>query len=417
MTREKATRRHRSLAGMLAAAALLAPAASGSAQDAKLPAPSGVEVRVRVMSGGLFQDDLKLGDFSLLEDGRSQKITSLSLVRGGGLARFEGDGTVAPRLDRSYVLLFQAVDWDPKLVQAIDYLFESILQPGDAMTLVTPFKPYQLQKDALALKSKKELKAGFEEVLRKDIARGSGEYRDLINDLKRLTRAIAGGADTFDEDLETDPTTETGGGIGLEMQIDRYRTTLMKLDGLRLVDEDKLVAFAGSLKALPGQKTVVFFYQREYRPEISSAAMNRLMALYQENFDILQNLMELFQFYKRENRFNADRVKRAFADAAIDFHFIFMEKKSQRVFGANMREQSEDIFPGFVEVARATSGTAESAQNAAAAFRHAADASNEYYILTYVPDIPTTGGGFRTIEVRAGRPGSAVSSRLGYFAK
>jgi hypothetical protein len=409
--------RQRFLAGILAAA-FLAPAAVAASQAAKVPpAPAGVEVHVRVLAGGLFQDDLKLGDFSLLEDGRPQKITSLSLVRGGGLARFEGDGAMAPRLDRSYVLLFQAVDWDPKLVQAIDYLFESVLQPGDTMTLVTPFKPYQLQKDALAKKSKRELKAGFEEVLRKDIARGSGEYRDLLNDLKRLTRAIAGGTDTFDEDLETDPTTETGGGIGLEMQIDRYRTTLMKLDGLRLVDESKLVAFAGSLKSLPGQKTVVFFYQREYRPEISSAAMNRLMALYQENFDILQNLMELFQFYKRENSFDADRVKKAFADAGIDFHFIFMERKSQRVFGANMREQSEDIFPGFVEVAKATSGTAESAQNPASAFRHAAAASNDYYILTYVPDIPAAGGGFRTIDVRVGRPGCGVASRLGYFAK
>ena len=409
--------RRRSLAWLSAAAALLAAAAVASSQNSPVPAPAGVEVRVRVLSGGLFRDDIKLEDFSLLEDGRPQKVSSLSLVRGGGLARFEGDGAKAPRLDRSYVLLFQAVDWDPKLVQAIDYLFESILQPGDAMTLVTPFKPYQLQKDALAKKSKKELKAGFEEVLRKDIARGGGEYRDLVNDLKRLTRAISGGRDTFDEDLETDPTTESGGGIGLEMQIDRYRTTLMKLDSLRLVDEDKLVAFAGSLKALPGQKTVVFFYQREYRPEISSAAMNRLMAQYQENFDILQNLMELFQFYKRENTFNADRVKKAFADAGLDFHFIFMERKSQRVFGANMREQSEDIFPGFVEVARATGGTAESAQNPAAAFRHAADASSDYYILTYDPDIPATAGGFRTIEVRVGRPGTGVSNRLGYFAK
>jgi len=417
VTQETMMLRLRSLVRTLAAAALLAPAAAGAAQDVPVPSPAGVEVRVRVLAGGLFQDDLKLGDFSLLEDGRPQKITSVSLVRGGGVARFEGDGTKAPRLDRSYVLLFQAVDWDPKLVQTIDYLFESVLQPGDAMTLVTPFKPYQLQKDALALKSKNELKAGFEEVLRKDIARGSGEYRDLINDLQRLTRAIAGGTGSFDEGLESDATTETGGGIGLEMQIERYRTTLMKLDGLRMVDEARLVAFAGSLKAQPGQKTVVFFYQREYRPEISSAAMNRLMALYQENFDILQNLMELFQFYKRENTFSADRIKKAFADAGIDFHFIFMERKSQRVFGANMREQSEDIFPGFVEVARATGGTAESAQNPVSAFRHAAEASNECYVLTYEPDIPATGGGFRTIEVRAGRPGCVVLNRLGYFAK
>jgi hypothetical protein len=257
----------------------------------------------------------------------------------------------------------------------------------------------------------------MEDVLRKDITRGSGEYRDLINDLKRLTKAISGGTSAFDEELATDATTDSGSGFGLEMQIDRYRSTLMKLDSVRLVDEDKLVAFAQSLRAAPGQKTVVLFYQREYRPEISAGTMNRLMALYQENFDILQNLMELFQFYKRETKFDAGRVQKAFADAGIDFHFIFMEKKSQRVFGATMREQSEDIFPGFVDVAKATGGTAESSQNPAATFKHAADVSGEYYLLSYVPNSAAPPGVFRAIEVQVGRSGCEVTNRRGYFSR
>jgi hypothetical protein len=283
--------------------------------------------------------------------------------------------------------------------------------------LVTPFKPYQLQKDALSLKSKKELSSGMEEVLRKDISRGGGEYRDLINDLRRLTRAISGTSNTFDEDMATDATMDPNNGIGLEMQIERYRTTLMKLDGIRLVDESKLEAFAASLRSLPGQKTVVLFYQREYRPELSAGTMNRLMFIYQENFDIIQNLMELFHFYKRENKFDVDRVKKAFADSGIDFHFIFMEQKSQRVFGTTMREQSEDTYPGFVEVARATGGTADSSQNPAASFKIAADASNEYYLLTYIPEVFVPDGGFRTIQVRVGPPDCQVLSRLGYYAK
>jgi hypothetical protein len=366
----------------------------------------------------VFQDDLKLEEFTLLADGWPQAIRSLALVRGGSIVRREGAGPAeAPPLERTYILLFQAVDWDPKLAGVIEYLFGSILKPGDAMTLITPFKPYRLQRDALAVKSKDELAKSMEDVLRKDISRGSGEYRDLINDLKRLTKAISGSTAAFDEDLGTDPTMEAAGGFGLEMQIDRYRSTLLKLDSIRLVDEDKLVAFAGSLKPVRGQKTVVLFYQREYRPEISAGTMNRLMGLYQENFDIILNLMELFQFYKREKTFNADRVKRAFADAGIDFHFVFMEKKSQRVFGATMREQSEDAFPGFVDIAKATGGTAETAQNPSATFKRAADASSDYYILSYVPDSAAPPGVFRTIEVKVGRPGCEVVNRLGYFSK
>ena len=404
----------------VAAAVLAAAGFPAASQDTPSPPAPLVEVRVHVTDRGAFQDGLELKDFSLLEDGRVQSVSSLTLVRSGGVARFEGDKATLPRVDRSYTLLFQAVDWDPKLVQAIEYLFDRILQPGDAMTLVTPFKPYRLQPDALAHRSKDELVKGMGEVLRNDISLGGGEYRDLLNDLKRLTRAISGPSSTLDVTMSTDPDMESfGEGTvdNLQMQLERYRTTLMKLDGIRLVDESKLEAFAESLRAAPGQKTVVFFYQREYRPEINAGTMNRLMALYQENFDILQNLTELFQFYKREKRFDTERVKRAFADAGVEFHFIFMERKSQRVSGVTMREQSEDTYPGFVEVARASGGTAESSQNPAASFQRAADVSNDHYVLTYVPDAFVADGGFRTIEVRVSRPGCRVSHRLGYYAK
>ena len=398
-----------------AALAVLAPVAGP--QETKVSPPPAIEVRVHVSAAGVFQDDLKLEEFTLLEDGWPQSIRSLALVRGGNVTRLEGDEAAAPVLERHYVLLFQAVDWDPKLVQVIDYLFGSILKSGDAMTLITPFKPYQLQKDALAVKSKAALSDGMEEVLRKDILRGSGEYRELIGDLRRLTRAISGNTTTSDEDLDSDPTMDSMGGFGLEMHIDRYRQALMKLDGLRLVDEGRLLSFAGSLKQVRGQKTVVLFYQREYRPEISQATLSRLMALNQDNFEILGHLMDLFQFYKREKTFDANRVKLAFADANIDFHFIFMEKKTQRVFGATMREQSEDTYPGFVEIAKASGGTAESSQNPATTFKRAADASNDYYVLTYVPDAVSPPGVFRSIEVRVGRPGCQVANRLGYYAK
>jgi hypothetical protein len=409
--------RHRPFPLILAGVVVTAAVAAAGPQDTKTPSPPAIEVRVRVSAGGLFQGDLRLEDFRLLEDGRPQSIESLVLVRGGSVARREGGDAGAPRIERNYTLLFQAVDWDPKLVGAIDYLFASILRPGDDMTLVTPVKPYHLQKDALALKSISELSAGMEEILRKDILRGGGEYRGLINELKRLTRSIGGSRSTFDEDLETDVTMETEGGFSVEIQVERYRQALRKMDVIRLVDEAKLLAFAASLKPVPGQKTVVFFYQREYRPEISQATMNKLMGLYQDKPDLLGNLMELFSFYNRERAFDADRVKRAFADAGIDFHFIFMEKKSQRVFGATMREQSEDIFPGFVEIARATAGTSESSSNPAVTFKRAADASSDYYLVSYRPDRYSSDGGFRTVEVRVGRPGCEVMNGLGYYAK
>jgi hypothetical protein len=410
------------------AAALAACASPIFAQDPAAPAPRPVEVRVHVSADGHFLDDLKLEDFSIREDGRPQALRSLALVRGGSVVRHEGPDAAPARRDRSYTLLFQAVDWDPKLEDVVGHLFGAVLKPGDAMTLVTPVKPYQLQKNALAARSKEDLSKSMAEVLRKDIVRGGGEYRGLINELKRLTRAIESGggtSTTFDEDLESDPSMESG-TFSLEQQIDRYRQSLMKLDAMRLVDESKLLAFAGSLKGLPGQKTVVLFYQREYRPEISASAMNGLMSLYQDNPDILANLMDLFQFYKREKTFDGDKVARAFADAGIDFHFIFMEKKSQRVYGATMKEQSEDVLPGFTRIAQGTGGSYRNESSPASAFKLAAGVSGDYYILSYVPGngnpvnpVGAAGaaGGFRTVEVGVGRPGAQVSNPLGYFAR
>lgn len=388
---------------------------AAAAQDA---APARAqEVRVHVTSGGRSVTDLKMADFTVLEDGRALPVGALTSVQDGRVVFREGEGALPVSLDRSYTLLFQIMDWDPVLSEAVDHLFASVLQPGDAVSLVTPFQSYHLQRDALAGRPKAELQKSMTDVLRKDILRGSGEYRGLVNELKRLTKSIGGSTTTFDEDMGTDPTMESSGGFGLEMQIDRYRQALMAMEGLRLVDEAKLLAFAGSLRPVRGQKTVVMFYQREYRPEISPATMNRLMSLYQDNPDILGNLMDLFQFYKREKTFDAGRVKKAFADAGIDFHFIFVEKKTQRVFGATMREQSEDTYPGFVAIAQATGGTAASSLNPSAAFKHAAAVSSDYYILSFRPGEAPADGAFRTYDIRVARPGCKAVFPVGFYAR
>ncbi len=386
-------------------------------QEAAAPAPAFIEVRAHVTAEGRFVEDLTLADFQILEDGRSQPLISLELVRGGRVVRSEGGpGRPSPEIGRTYTLLFQAVDWDPKLAEAISHLFGTVLKPGDALSLVTPVKPYNLQKDALAERTKSELSKSMEDVLRKDILRGGGEYRELIRDLRRLIRAISGQTSSGGEDLDTDVTMESG-GLGLEMQIDRYRQALMKLEGIRLVDEAKLLTFADSLKGVPGQKTVVLFYQREYRPEISGATLNRMMSLYQENFDIIGNLMDLFQFYNREKAFDADRVRKAFADSGVDFHFIFMEQKSQRIYGATMKEQSEDTYAGFVSTALATGGTSASSVNPAEAFKSAARVSSDYYLLTYMRGESDLPPGFRTFDVRVKRDGAKITAPLGYFSK
>jgi hypothetical protein len=404
-----------SLMGIAVVASLAVPAA----RTVQGPIVAPIQVPVRVFDGTRFVDDLKLGDFEIYEDGFSIPPDSLHLVKGRSIARQEGPATFQPDTSRTFYLMFQTVDWDPKLAGAIDHLFSSVLIAGDSMTLVTPTKPYALQKDALATKSPAQLSKAMQDILRRDIQRGGGQYRDITRELTRLTRSIgnvgAGATDEIERELDSESTM----GFGLEQQIDHYRNALMTMESLRLVDEKKLLAFAGLLKAVPGQKTLFLFYAREYRPEINPRAIQTLMSLYQDNPTILGNLMDLFQLYKRETTFNSELVKKAFADAGIVFHFIFMEKKSQRVFGAFMREQSEDTFPGFKDIAAATGGVTEISQNPAASFVRASAASGDYYLLSYIPPASGAGGGFRKIEVKVKKPGAAytVVNRLGYFAR
>ena len=75
------------LASLIIGTMLLA----AGAQDVKALSPPSINVRVRVSAGGQFVGDLTLQDFKVLEDGRLQSTTSLSLVRGGQIVRREGE--------------------------------------------------------------------------------------------------------------------------------------------------------------------------------------------------------------------------------------------------------------------------------------------------------------------------------------
>ncbi len=374
-----------------------------------------IEVPVLVHDQNVFVDDLSLDDFEIYEDGVYQIPSRLFLIQGQDIVRTdERVPAFPPYVGRNIYILIQTTDWDTRLADAIDYLFTSVLLPGDSLTIVTPMKPYVLTQEALAKTSKAELAKNMQQILRKDVQLGSGEYRGLIRDLRRLTSSMGGRSDTMDADLETDT---SSGDFGLEQQLDRYRTTLTKLETLRLVDETKLLDLAATLRNTRGRKIIYFFYQREFRPEISSGTMNQLISLNQDNPDILGNLMELFNFYRRDTTLHPDVINKAFADASLVLDFIYMNKEAQHFFGATMREQSEDVFQAFTKIAQATGGISDTSQNPAASFQKAVSRWGKYYLLNYVPTAPERDGSFRRIEVRVKGKNYQIFNRLGYYAK
>lgn len=371
-----------------------------------------VAIPIRVFDGNKFIDNLTIQDFEVYEDGNPQKIQAIYLTKKNQIERSEGTRDFMPLLSRNFFLLFQLSDYNPKLGEAIDYLFTSVLLPGDILEIMTPLKNYTLSAQALKSKPKETLAKELQGLVRKDTKVGASEYRTLMSDLKRLVRGMSGSGGITS--LESDSTTQS---FGLEFLLPRYRETLQKMEDLRVVDEKKFLRFAAQLKRREGQKNVFFFYQREFRPEITPRIMNQLMSMYQDKPSILGDLMDLMQFYSRDPKWNINIIKQAFADSSIFFNFIYMHKEPENVSGIRMTEQSEDIFDTFSQVAEATGGIIDSSQNPAISFKNGIKISESYYILYYSPEKYIKDGKYKSIEVKVKNRDYKITHRQGYFAR
>ncbi len=370
-----------------------------------------IAVPVRVMAGDRFVDDLTINDFEVLENLVPQKIQAVYLVRKSDIERKEGLQELSPTVARNFYLLFQLTEYNPKLAELIDYLFGQVLLPSDSMVIQTPLKSYSLSPEALTKKPKKILAEEMNNLLKKDIKTGNTEYNSLLNELKRIARNISG--TTVKGDLESDSISSM---YGVEFMLDRYRETLEKMENQRLIDERKIFRFAQALKRVEGQKNVFFIYQREFRPELPPGALNTLLDLNQDQPNIISSLQDLFQFYSRDISMNTDLLRKAFADASVYFNLIFMNKEPENVAGITMREQSEDVFRAFSQVAKATGGIVDTSQNPATGFKNAVDSSEAYYLLYYSPENYQKDNQFKNIVVRVKNPDYTVLHRLGYFA-
>jgi len=370
-----------------------------------------VAVPVRVFEGDKFIDDLKIEDFEIFENGIPQKVEALYLTQKTHIVRAEEFQSYAPKVSRNFFLIFQLTEYNPKLEEAFDYLFSDVLLPEDTLTIITPVKNYSLPKQALEKFSKEQLSEEMQSIIRKDTNIGSAQYRSIMRDLRRIVQAISG--DSFMSDSDSG----SGGEFSsLDLLFPRYRQALQDMEKLRVVDEKWFLNFAQQLKRLEGQKNVFFFYQREFRPEINQRVIDGLLHANQDRPNIQGDIQDLFQMYYRDTNLNADRIKQAFADSAMYFYFIFMNKKPENVTGVHMREQSEDVFNTFKQVTEATGGLVDSSQNPAAGFRNAVGASEGCYVLYYSPKDYKKDGKFKNIEVKVKNKDCKITYRTGYFA-
>lgn len=380
-----------------------------------------IEVPVRVFDGTRFVDDLTIKDFEILEDGIPQKIEAVYLVKKKSIERSDERKRFSPETKRHYFLFFEVAEYSPRLEEAVEYLVENILYPGDDLVVTTPLKTYRLVSRAFEAKPRDAITQELKAIIRRDTEHGNREYRDTLRDLSDLARDLASHLGISDDaNPMAPPQTQEADDMDRTFVIHRllleYADLLGKLENLRKVDQMRLLDFAEYLKNKQGQKYVFMFYQREFIPKVDTRLVNQLKSLYQNEPSITHNLTTVLDFYTREKTFDVERVKRAYADATTAIHFLFISERPAPVFGVRMEEHSEDIFSAFREMARATGGLVISSSRPDTSFQQALDASENYYLLYYSPKDYRPDGGFREIKVLVKGKTYRVTHRAGYFA-
>lgn len=369
-------------------------------------------VPVRVFDGKQFIGGLNLADFELLENGVPQTIQALYEVRKDRIEWTE-PATVEPLdVHRKFFLILQLSEYEPKVRKAIDHLLTTEIRTGDSLEIQTPVRNYKLAPQAIVAKPREALAKELNEIITRDIAQGAMGYNSVLRELKRIVRSIAGSDRGSLGDTEGD---SAMGSLGIESQLAQYKANMAKMEDLRNIDESKLLGFAQSLKAWPGQKLVFFVYQREFRPEIAGNILDQLMLANQDKPNVQGDLQEVFAFYHREFVLNEIRICQAFADSAANFNFLFMNKQPERISGVTMREQSEDVFKVFSQIAAATGGVVDASDNPEAAVREALAVADASYILAYTSSSPAAKGAFNALAVRIKNRNLKVIARAGFI--
>jgi len=374
-----------------------------------------IEIPVRVFEGDRFVDDLAIGDFEVLDNGVPQRLEAFYLIKKASIKRREEISKFSPFTDRYFYLIFEMNEYDPKINKALTYFINEILMPGDNLILVTPLKTYRLRADMSLLSDKRKIVRDLIGHLRKDIVGGSSEYRDVLEEMKSLVRSLSGGLSSDEGNVDFE-SFMVSGGRSIEERLQTYVYLLTRLENIRSLDAANLRDFARYLENQAGQKEVFLFYQREFVPKLHQNVLQALMNQYNDRPDILLNLSSIFDSYKRDTPLDVDFIKESFANASAAVHFLFVTKPAETTPGLVMEEQSEDIYAPFREMSRATGGLSVSSANVEYGMKAAMDASENYYLLYYIPQNYVTDGSFHKIEVRVKRKGCRVSHRSGYIA-
>lgn len=376
---------------LLAAAALAGPAPATQQQPQHESVVINIEVPVRVLKKDVFVDGLTLADFEVFENGVSQPVEAVYLIKDKQVLREEkapGSAPPAPRNVRNYVLYLDLKEYIPKVGDALDYFFGEVLGRDDTLFVVTPVKTYKFRSEYLSRVPGREVADRLKGILKKDIQAGNLAYRRLIRDFYQLE----------DEDFPPEMA---------DLKESLLFDLAVQIRDLTEMSESRVTGFADTLKSLEGEKHVFLIFQKEVLPEHPFSE---------------ERQAELFKAVS----FDVERIQRYFSDASVTVHCLYITKtprfaafpmlQHRSVLASRLPDLSSDLYASFRQIATATGGLTESTTNPDFALRRAAEASGNYYLVYYRPAAYRSDGRFQKIEVRVRGEGYKVVHRLGYIA-
>jgi hypothetical protein len=361
-----------------------------------------IEVPVRVFKGDMFIDSLTIDDFEVFEDGKPQQLEGLFLIKKIDIKREEGNKEIKPAVARHFVFLLEMTEYLPELGTAMDYFLDHVILPDDSFEVFTPIKGYKMKSHVFESIPKEKVKEQLKEILHRDIVGGASEYRNILRELQVCLK---------------------------ESNFGDYGRYLKQLERLRKVNQESMISFAQDLKKKDGQKHVFLFYQQEVLPKLKPKV---------DGSELVSLMIEGLGSDKKNARFDVGAVKKAYSDASTSLHFLFIAKTLMTSSDVTetgldntkintsgydpsgdiiMGERSEDIFSAFNEISPATGGISTRSVNAEAAFKMAANALENYYLIYYRPLDYKADEQFHEIKVMVKSGNYGITHRAGYIAK
>ena len=361
-----------------------------------------VEVPVRVFEGGQFVTGLTSGDFEVLENGVAQEVLACYFIEAGGKETPagpipEGLGVPSPVLARTFILIFELNSFGKGPRDALDYVVGQALQKDDALLVATPLRTYRIGPESPSRQDPAALKKALKDRVADDIDEASSELRFLISDYLSLSEHEEGEVASARQAAQRD--------------------LLGRIRQAKSIDETRLSQLAKAYSAIPGQKHVLLFLEKE------DALTKRVRGAGLDAADWELFKMELM----RDVRFDVERLSRLFGQNQLDFNFIFitssetLETSILEVHPANWGDLEKtditgEFFSVFRKIAQMTGGLTISSKNPLASTKKAIEVADRYYLLYYQPKNAGMDGTFREIKVRVRDRDCSIFHRKGYLA-